>query len=413
LLHGRGAVLGPQRRMNRSLIGVIARATPASMLPAPQTAVVTLVDTVRSEWRFGLAALAASRLALTLVGVLATTLLSIGFRHLELLPGVPLLDMWAQWDAEHYVNIAVTGYEPPTASFSNIAFFPLYPLLIRLVLVAIGRVDVETGAFVGLVIANVALFVALLYLSALISRDFNMSLARRTVIYLLVFPTTLFLSSAYAESLFLATAAASLYHARAGQWYRAGIFGLLAALTRPFGLLLVVPIALELWRQRSPARAWPAVLGPPLGLGMFVGYLWWLFGDPLAYFSAGASWGRGIHAPWEVALAYLRGPLQAFDWPYSWLDGISMVIMAVLAVASWRLLPVSYAGYATAGVVFAMSTGMAWFSASRHALALFPVIIVLAVAGQRWRWFEYSWLSVSILLTVAFMARVAGGYWVT
>lgn len=374
---------------------------------------VTLSRAARSEWRYNAALLATTRVALTIVGAIAVAVLPIGLRHLELLPSIPLLQMWAQWDAEHYVNIAVTGYESPTTSFSNIAFFPLYPLLIRLVLLVVGRVDVETGAFVGLVISNAALFVALLYLSALVARDFSLSLARRTVIYVLVFPTTLFLSSVYAESLFLATAAASLYHARAGQWYRAGIFGLLGALTRPFGLLLAVPIALELWRQRAPARAWPAILGPPLGLGMFVGYLWWLFDDPLAYFSAGASWGRGIHAPWEVALGYLRGPLQGFDWPYSWLDGIAMVVMAILAVAAWRLLPASYAAYASAGVLFAMSTGMAWFSASRHALALFPVIIVLAVAGQRWRRFEYSWLALSIVLAVAFMARVAVGYWVT
>jgi hypothetical protein len=374
---------------------------------------VTLLQAVRSEWRYDLALLVVTRIALALVGVGALAILPIGFRHLELMPDLPLLQMWAQWDARHYVEIAVTGYQPPTASFSNIAFFPLYPLLIRVVLLVIGRVDVETGAFVGLVIANAALFVALLYLSALLARDYDLSLARRAVLYMLVFPTTLFLSSVYAESLFLATAVASLYHARSGEWYRAGAAGLLAALTRPFGLLLMVPIAIELWRQRAPLRAWPAVAGPLLGLGVFVGYLWWLFGDPLAYFHAGAAWGRGFNAPWEVALAYLRGPLQGFDWPYSWLDLLSMAVMAVLAGAAWRVLPASYAGYATAGLIFAMSTGVAWFSASRHALALFPLIVVLAVVGGRYRHFGYLWLAFSALLAAAFMVRVALGHWVT
>jgi hypothetical protein len=374
---------------------------------------VSLRHTVRSEWRYDVALLVATRVTLTLVGVAAIWLLPIGGRHLDLLPHLPLLDMWAQWDAQHYVNIAVTGYQPPTASFSNIAFFPLYPLLIRAVLLVLGRVDVETGEIVGLVISNAALFAALLYLSALLARDFSLSVARRAVLYILVFPTTLFLSSVYAEPVFLLAAVASLYHARAGQWARSGVFGLLAALTRPFGVLLVFPIAVELYRQRAAVRHWLALIGPPLGLALFVGYLWWLFNDPLAYFHAGATWGRGVHMPWDVLLAYVRGPIVMFDWPYSWLDLVSMIAMVAIAIAGLRLIPASYTSYTLAGLLFAMSTGIAWFSASRHALALFPVIVVLAVLGTRYRAFNWVWLTISILLAVAFMVREAVGYWVT
>ena len=60
-----------------------------------------------------------------------------------------------------------------------------------------------------------------------------------------------------------------------------------------------------------------------------------------------------------------------------------------------------------------MSTGVAWFSASRHALALFPLIVVLAVLGWRYRALNWTWLALSIFLAVAFMMREAVGYWVT
>lgn len=377
------------------------------------TADMTLRSVIRSEWLYDLALLAGTRAALFAAGLIALQLLPMGPRHLDLLPHLPALDMWAQWDAQHYVNIAVRGYDPPTAPESNIAFFPLYPLLIRIVLLAVGRVDVQTGAFVGLVISNVALFVALLYLSALVARDFSLSLARRVVLYVLVFPTTLFLSSVYAEPLFLATAVASLYHARAGEWGRSGVAGALAALTRPFGVLLFIPIAVELYRQRARLRSWLALIGPPAGLAAFVGYLWWLFDDPLAYFHAGTTWGRGLHAPWDVLLGYIHGPLQGFDWTYSWLDLISMIAMIAVLIAGIRLVPASYSSYSAAGLIFAMSTGVAWFSASRHALALFPLIIVLAVIGWRYRWFNWGWLAFSIVIAVGFMIREAVGYWVT
>ncbi len=367
----------------------------------------------RREWLYDLGLLLGTRLALTLIGIVAIAVLPIGARHLDPMPHMPAFDMWAQWDARHYVNIAVTGYDTPAQPESNIAFFPLYPLLIRLVLLGVGRVDTETGAFVGLVISNLALFIALLYLSALVARDFSLSLARRAVLYVLVFPTTLFLSSVYAEPVFLAAAVASLYHARAGEWGRSGVAGALAALTRPFGVLLLIPIAVELYRQRARPLSWLSLIGPPLGLGLFVGYLWWLFGDPLAYFHAGSTWGRGLHLPWDVLLGYIHGPLQGFDWTYSWLDLISMVAMVVVLIVGTRLVPLSYSSYSAAGLIFAMSTGVAWFSASRHALALFPLIIVLAVLGQRQRAFNWAWLAFSIVIAAGFMIREAVGYWVT
>src|SRR4051794_39978316 len=136
---------------------------------------VSLAQVWRREWLYDLGLLVVTRVGLVAVGLIAVALLPTGPRHLSLLPNLPALDMWAQWDAQHYVNIAVRGYDAPTAPASNIAFFPLYPLLIRLVLVAIGRVDPQTGAFVGLVISNLALFMALLYMSALVARDFSLS----------------------------------------------------------------------------------------------------------------------------------------------------------------------------------------------------------------------------------------------
>jgi hypothetical protein len=112
-------------------------------------------------------------------------------------------------------------------------------------------------------------------------------------------------------------------------------------------------------------------------------------------------------------MGYLHGPLQGFDWTYSWLDLISMIAMVAVLIAGLKLVPLSYSSYSAAGLIFAMSTGVAWFSASRHALALFPLIIVLALIGWRYRWFNFAWLAFSIALAIGFMVREAGGYWVT
>jgi Gpi18-like mannosyltransferase len=215
----------------------------------------------------------------------------------------------------------------------------------------------------------------------------------------------------YAESLFLASGAACLYHARSGEWFRSGTAGFLAALTRPYGFLLVVPMAVELWRQRPPLRAWLSIALVPIGLAIYMGYLWLQFDDPFLYFKANEVWGRGLHLPWETLLAYIRGPLVGFDWPYSWLDLISMTAMVILVIIGWWLIPRSYWAYAAVGILFALSSGIAWFSASRHALALFPIVIVLAAIGERSRIFGWLWLIFSTLVALGFMARFAAGYW--
>jgi hypothetical protein len=364
-----------------------------------------------SEWRPIIAALLASRLGLVAAGMLGLAVMPPSERRLALLPDAPWLSSFAQWDAEHYVRIALDGYVFEVDDFSNIPFFPLYPWLMRVGATAIGRVDEAGAALAGLLISNVALVVALVYLAALVSRDISPEAAGRSLLYLLVLPTTLFLSAVYAESLFLATSAATLYHARSGEWYRAGVAGALAALTRPFGFLLLVPLAIEMLRQRPAPRAAPALALVPLGLGAYFLYLWWRFGDPYIYFRASEVWGRELEAPWDTLLGYLRGPLSLFDWPYSVVDLTSVLVLTVLAVLAWRMLPLSYAAYASVGLVFSLSSGIAWFSAARHGLALFPLLIVVAMLG-RWKAFHWAWLLLSGVLAAAFMARFAAGYWV-
>src|SRR3712207_5984770 len=70
-----------------------------------------------SGWRLALVGLLATRAVLFGVGLVALVVLPLGFRHLALLPDFPALQMWAQWDSEHYVAIAVHGYESPTVAF--------------------------------------------------------------------------------------------------------------------------------------------------------------------------------------------------------------------------------------------------------------------------------------------------------
>jgi hypothetical protein len=135
----------------------------------------------------------------------------------------PFVNMWARWDAGWYLDVAKNGYRFLRGEQSNVAFFPLYPYVVRLVHGVIQLPGDAGWLLVGIIVSNTALLVALIYLYRLIRLDYDRCTAARAVLYLCVFPTTLFLSAVYSESLFLALVVTAFYYARAARWLATGV----------------------------------------------------------------------------------------------------------------------------------------------------------------------------------------------
>jgi hypothetical protein len=134
----------------------------------------------------------------------------------------PFVNMWARWDGGWYLDIAKHGYRFVSGKQSNVAFFPFYPYLVREIhhLIPLSR---DAGwLLVGIVVSNAALLVGLIYFYELVLLDCDRHTAARAVVYLCVFPTTLFLSAVYSESLFLALVISAFYYARTTRWLAAG-----------------------------------------------------------------------------------------------------------------------------------------------------------------------------------------------
>jgi hypothetical protein len=192
------------------------------------------------------------------------------------------------------------------------------------------------GAYV---VSNVALVVALTVLYRLTERELSDLAARRTVLYLAVFPTAFFLYAPYTESLFLALVLGSLYAARRSAWLLAGGLGALAALTRSTGLLLVLPLVVEAalqarevpgpGRPRRLARALAATGLVPVGTAAYLLYWHRTAGDALRPLELqSAQWSREGSWPWETLLAgrargsatsaRTRAATTRSTWSWSW-----------------------------------------------------------------------------------------------
>ncbi len=319
-----------------------------------------------------------------------------------------LLAVWGRWDAVHYIDIATLGYHG-----TDMAFFPLYPLLIAGLGFLIGNHLVA-----GLVISNVALFFGLLYLYKLLEHEFDRDVARRAMFYCSIFPTSLYFSAVYTEALFLMLTVASFYYMRERRWWLAGVIGVFAATTRVEGILLIVPFSIEWFSAhraggRAAWRDFPAIALIPLGLLLYMGYLWVLGGDPLYFSHVQVHWDRHLAAPWTSVInafhKIAHSPLPQTVANQT-LELVFTALMIGVLVAGWRRLKPSYIAYMALSILVPLCTS-SLMSMPRFALVLFPMFAILALWGRRPS-VNNAILAFSLPLLGLFTVLFADWYWV-
>lgn len=363
-----------------------------------------------------LATFVATRAILTLVGFLSITAVAPNpYRFDWDASDHPLVNAWSRWDSYWYVRIADDGYGYIPGKESSVAFFPLYPMLIRLAGWFVGASGPEMLAILGIVISNLALLAAVAAVILLVRLDFDEATARRTASYLLLFPSSFFLSAVYPESLFLALAVASLYFARTDRWVVAALLATAATLTRPYGLFLAVALVFEYAAQRGfrlrAVRPDVLALGLiPSALAAYFLYLGASFGDPLAALHAQKAWGRELTVPWDAFTTFFSAPFSKHGGKHSPFDLGFTLVSLVLVALSWRFVRPSYALFATVLLLGVLSTGTLW-SMVRFAVSPFPAFIVLAIAGRH-PLFDRAYVVVSVGLGALFMGMYAQWYWV-
>ena len=283
----------------------------------------------------------ATHLAL-LILTYCSALFTLGNFTTKSLPLSTLWLSWYRWDSGHFTEIAANGY---TAAWHT-AFFPAFPLLERLI------AFVTHNPFVaGLIISNLVGLLMLAALYRLALEDFDRTTAWKAALYLSVFPTAFFFAAAYNESLFLLFTLLSFYYMRQGSWWLAGLFGLLASVTRSAGICLFLPFCYEYLRQHDFSLKKPrfdalTCAGIPAGIGIFALYCYYRFHDLLAFSHAQATWNRSMHGPWhgliDAAATILRRAILSFDGIHNVIDlSACLFILALVILGICRAVEIS------------------------------------------------------------------------
>ena len=369
----------------------------------------------------------------------------------------PFMNHQVAWDSEYYLSIAVGGYDDPKSphltpqgditvdsknqisrsgpSFNqsisvNYAFFPFYPLMIRIVafpLQIFGLNPIATATLAGVIVSALGALLGMLALFDLTRDSLGEDGALRAAFYLIIFPTGFFLIQVYTEGLFVGLSFACLAMVKRKFWLAAAILGVAATMTRAVGLLLLIPMAItwvrtgewmELeWRQLFRQGIMKRMINGLLTLSPLIAFVIWRF----SYLGMGFDYIESNY--------YRRGFLSLGVALYAWFDAFvtminsgnpqhtayylteffGMAIGFIACIATIKTHP-EIGWYSLAVAFISWGSGPAQ-GIHRYILGAPAVFIALARWGEN-PVFDRAWTILSILLMGLLAMLFAFDIWV-
>jgi hypothetical protein len=332
------------------------------------------------------------------------TLLSTGQRKYE-----SLLRVLSQWDGQHYLSIARDGYQilpceglPANFICGNVGWFPLYPLIGKVVLIT--GIDARFGM---LALSWLAIWGALVLLYRLLSKMFDSTIAKVSCVLLLLFPTSFYFTCVFPYSwyLLLTVVTMTLLYEGRYQWLFIPC-GMLAA-TYPSGALIGLPVAYEFFVRRKELSTQAqtyllvALLAIPTAIVLYFTYYWIAFDDFLLYthFQGQSYYAHKLSIPLvTLFLSFKSMPIMHPE--------ILAVLFAfgTLILFYTRKLPIGWLLFMLGVLLFTPTFGTTQCY-YRHIVVAFPLSVMVALAWQskrKWLVPVYAivalWLYVTVYL---------------
>lgn len=367
-------------------------------IPLPAPGVGSRLRPVNREaWRWGIGVWVALRLVSAVAAAYSVSSMPgngvdvPGYEPPQLSgPAAAVVEPWLRADGLWYMRVATQGYAPD----GSLAFFPALPAATAALQPLFGN-----EAYAALFASNLASLLGLVMLFGFVAKVADRATARAAVAGLALFPTAFFFVAPYGEAMLLFFGSAALLAAVSKRPGTGFVLGAAAALSRPFGVLIALPMAFIVAGQGGSSKRWLAPAGPVAGLAAWMGYTWDLTGDPLGAVRVQSSWQRELTPAWEtLRLGFDQwrqyseqsfGNYVAFDLAVTL---FALVLIPATAWVMWRrgkvLLAVGLGLYGAAVMAAPLLMPFrprALMSNPRFALALFPLFLAYALVPSRAR----------------------------
>jgi len=327
---------------------------------------------------------------------------------------VNLFTAFKTWDGSYYLFLAENGY--PHGVTTSAAFFPLYPFLIR----SVGFLLLGNTLAAGLLISSLCSLLATVYFYLFVKKLYSAPAAFTACLYMIAFLTFFYTSLVYTEGLFLLLVIAFFYYLYEKKFSPCLILGILIPLTRPTGILVIVPLLAYLVLDVRNAGKANVTKNSLLLLGFIAGFMLYL--GIMNFFTGSFFSGFEAQTPFisHNSLDNLLQPLVWFQKNFLTvrytLNGyttsiLNRVFFGLFLVLLWFI----YRYTDTTLFVYSLAMGMvpalsdSFVSYIRYLCVIFPIFIVLSLKWQKRPWVIIIPMAV---LQIVLLTAHALNYWV-
>ena len=327
-------------------------------------------------------------------------------------PKESIIDAFCMADCSWYMRIMENGYDIfPNVNVeaqANWAFFPLFPLLSKI----IGDIFNIGYVYSAFLVANISFFISLILLFIYV----RLSLSKSDAVfatYLLAFsPYSVYFSIPYTEGLFILLLISVLLCAETKHWFLAGVLAALLSATRNLGAFIIFPMMIIAMRQFGVKRLVKvkdqallpvfAMAIAPLGLFLYMFFLYHHVGDAFAFKNVQIAYNRSIGNPINNLVNGIFS--DRFITRYFCSFAIFGIFCSIFLAVKKR--------YAEALLTFILiivplSTG--YWSLPRYTMVAFPIYISVAIIAKSHEAIKLAFLASSALwsgfLVIAWVTR--------
>jgi Gpi18-like mannosyltransferase len=344
---------------------------------------------------------------------------------------------FTHFDSLWYLDIADNGYDTnypvvdpssiecnmgTNACQRNFAFFPLYPITIKL----ISWVFNIDSALSGIILSNLFFIIASLLFYYFVKEIKGKRIAMISLLVLLNFPVSYLFSGVLSESLFFLLLISTIYLCYKKKWILSSITGLFLGITRNIGILVIIPLII-IYTGQNKGKDFPkmllninkrfllSILMIPTGLIIFMIYLNNLVLDPIAFITIQKYWEKPVNdvslllaIPYSIINYFLEGSLKIHLYNL-------MYFIIFISISLWGFIKKKL-GYSLLSILLFLFIPLlsgSMLAISRYIIVLFPIYILIAMLVNNRKILTITYLILSIIANIVLLSFYVKGYWIS